>query len=50
MTNRNLGLIKELDLKIERLKQELINNPKMEADKHRKIADNIISLSYEKAD
>lgn len=48
MTNRNLTLIKELDLKIEQLKQDFINIPKMDSDKRRKIADQIISLSHEK--
>jgi polyhydroxyalkanoate synthesis regulator phasin len=48
VTNRNLSLIKELDIKIEKLKHTLVNNPKMDTEKHRKIANDIISLSHEK--
>ena len=48
MTNRNLSLIKELDIKIERIKHTLAYNPKMDHEKKNKLADEIVSLSHEK--
>jgi polyhydroxyalkanoate synthesis regulator phasin len=48
VTNRNLLLIKELDIKVEKLKNELVNNGTLDADARKKISEDIISISQEK--
>ena len=48
MTNRNLRLIKELDFRVEKLKDKLSRDQRIDPDTKSKIIDEIINLSEEK--
>ena len=48
MTNRNLNLIKELDVRVEELQESIRENPKMDQEQRKKMILEIFNLSNEK--